>query len=96
MKEGFGEAADLAHIEAGGAIAGADPEAVSDKALDRGRDQLGTLGSGNHFVEIGYVDEIYDAAAGGAAGAFQGSGDGHHPHRLPGAGAPGLRRLHQG
>ncbi|MDP2045340.1 MAG: RtcB family protein, partial [Deltaproteobacteria bacterium] len=59
VKEGFGEASDLAHIEAGGAIAGADPELVSDFALNRGKDQLGTLGSGNHFVEVGYIDEIY-------------------------------------
>ena len=62
VKEGFGEAADLAHIEAGGAIEGADPELVSEFAMDRGKDQLGTLGSGNHFVEVGYVEEIYDAA----------------------------------
>ena len=71
MKEGFGEAADLAHIEAGGAIAGADPEAVSDFALNRGKDQLGTLGSGNHFVEVGYVEEIYDAALAAQLGLFQ-------------------------
>ena len=61
---------DLAHIEAGGAIAGADPEAVSDFALNRGKDQLGTLGSGNHFVEIGYIDEIYDAALAAQLGLF--------------------------
>ena len=96
VKEGFGEAGDLAHIEAGGAIAGADPEAVSDFALNRGKDQLGTLGSGNHFVEVGYVDEIYDAALAAQAGAVPGPGDGHRPHRLPGAGAPGVRGLHQG
>jgi len=60
VKQGFGTAADLLHIEAGGQIPGADPEAVSDQALERGRDQLGTLGSGNHFLEIGYVAEIYD------------------------------------
>ncbi len=71
MKEGFGEAADLAHIEAGGAIAGADPETVSDFALNRGKDQLGTLGSGNHFVEVGYVDEIYDADLAAKLGLFQ-------------------------
>ncbi|MDO9532134.1 MAG: RtcB family protein [Deltaproteobacteria bacterium] len=71
VQEGFGEAGDLAHIEAGGAIAGADPEAVSDFALNRGKDQLGTLGSGNHFVEVGYVDEIYDAALAAQLGLFQ-------------------------
>ena len=49
---------------------GADPEAVSDFALNRGKDQLGTLGSGNHFVEVGYVDEIYDAALAAQLGLF--------------------------
>ena len=70
VKEGFGEASDLAHIEAGGAIPGADPEVVSDFALNRGKDQLGTLGSGNHFVEVGYIDEIYDAALAAQLGLF--------------------------
>jgi tRNA-splicing ligase RtcB len=70
VKEGLGEASDLAHIEAGGAIAGADPEAVTDFALNRGKDQLGTLGSGNHFVEVGYIDEIYDAALAAQLGLF--------------------------
>jgi tRNA-splicing ligase RtcB len=71
VKEGFGGAGDLAHIEAGGAIPGADPEAVSDFALNRGKDQLGTLGSGNHFVEVGYIDEIYDAVLAAQLGLFQ-------------------------
>jgi len=57
---GFGHQADLDSIEEGGRIEGADPSLVSDRALDRGRNQLGTLGSGNHFVEIGAVAEIYD------------------------------------
>ncbi len=60
VKQGFGSAADLDHIEARGRIDGADPELISEFALNRGRDQLGTLGSGNHFVEVGYVAEIYD------------------------------------
>jgi tRNA-splicing ligase RtcB len=71
VKEGFGEAADLAHIEAGGTIAGADPEVVSQFALDRGKDQLGTLGSGNHFVEVGYVLEIFDEALASKLGLFK-------------------------
>ncbi len=61
VKQGFGTADDLLHIEAGGQIPGADPDVISEKALERGRDQLGTLGSGNHFVEIGYVAEIYES-----------------------------------
>jgi tRNA-splicing ligase RtcB (3'-phosphate/5'-hydroxy nucleic acid ligase) len=71
VKNGYGEAADLAHIEAAGTIPGADPECVSEKALDRGRDQLGTLGSGNHFTEIGYVEEIYDEPVARALGIFK-------------------------
>jgi len=70
VEEGFGDASDLPHIEAGGAIPGADPELVSDFALNRGKDQLGTLGSGNHFVEVGYLDEIYDAALAAQLGLF--------------------------
>lgn len=60
LKHGYGQEEDLANTEEGGAIAGAVPEAVSDRALKRGANQLGTVGSGNHFVEIGYVAAIYD------------------------------------
>jgi len=63
ISQGFGLGADLDAIEAGGRIGGADPEEVSDRAVERGRNQLGTLGSGNHFVEIGYVADIYDEKA---------------------------------
>src|SRR5512139_2485113 len=63
VQAGFGYQEDLEHIEERGCIEGAAPELVSDRALERGKGQLGTLGSGNHFVEIGYVDEIYDEAA---------------------------------
>ena len=71
MKEGFGDAGDLAHIEAGGAIPGADPGGGVGFRLNRGKDQLGTLGSGNHFVEVGYIDEIYDASLAAQLGLFQ-------------------------
>ncbi|MFW5921536.1 MAG: RtcB family protein, partial [Polyangiales bacterium] len=54
---------DPAHCEEGGCLEGADPEAVSDRALERGSDQLGTLGSGNHFLEVQRVDEIFDEDA---------------------------------
>jgi tRNA-splicing ligase RtcB (3'-phosphate/5'-hydroxy nucleic acid ligase) len=57
---GFGSARDLAHIEEGGALDGAEPDLVSDRAFERGGTQLGTLGSGNHFAEIQYVAEVYD------------------------------------
>jgi tRNA-splicing ligase RtcB len=55
-------------MEAGGTLPGADPERVSDRAKSRGRDQLGTLGSGNHFLEIQRIDEIFDADAARAFG----------------------------
>jgi tRNA-splicing ligase RtcB len=63
VSEGYGEASDLARMEAGGRIDGADPDQVSDRAVQRGRDQLGTVGSGNHFIEIGRVSEVYDEGA---------------------------------
>ena len=62
VEMGYGEADDLKHIESEGCLDGADPSAVSEQARERGYDQLGTLGSGNHFVEIDRVDEIYDDA----------------------------------
>ena len=68
VEKGFGYADDLAHIEEHGAIPDADPDIISDHALERGRPQLGTLGSGNHFVEIDYVEEVYDNAIAEALG----------------------------
>ena len=60
VENGFGSAADLDKIEENGAMSGADPSQVSDRALTRGKAQVGTLGSGNHFVEVGFVQHIYD------------------------------------
>jgi len=71
VKNGFGDQEDLAHIEAQGQIPGADPELVSDFAMNRGKDQLGTLGSGNHFVEVGYVLETYDEKVAAALGLYK-------------------------
>jgi len=68
IQEGFGLHEDLNHIEENGCIPGADPDLISQKAYERGKDQLGTLGSGNHFVEVGYVAEIYDEAIAAALG----------------------------
>ena len=73
VERGFGWASDLECIEAGGTLPGADPAAVSDRALERGRSQLGTVGSGNHFVEIGFVETVYDAVAAAAMGLRPGS-----------------------
>lgn len=59
VERGFGWEEDLDHSEENGAIAGADPSKVSERAFQRGKKQPGTLGSGNHFVEVQVVDEIY-------------------------------------
>jgi tRNA-splicing ligase RtcB (3'-phosphate/5'-hydroxy nucleic acid ligase) len=68
VENGFGSATDLEHTEAGGALPGADPAAVSERAYTRGLDQVGTLGSGNHFLELQLVDEVFDPAAARAYG----------------------------
>lgn len=70
VKRGFGRKEDLEMIEAGGTLPGAAPENVSDRALERGRAQLGTLGSGNHFAEIQRVSDLYDTEAAEALGLF--------------------------
>ncbi|TNF32348.1 MAG: RtcB family protein [Deltaproteobacteria bacterium] len=72
VDHGYGEPADLDVIEEGGTFAGADPDAVSDRAKQRGLPQLGSLGSGNHFGEVGVVAEIYDPAAAEAFGLHLG------------------------
>lgn len=69
---GFGEAGDLPFIEDEGAIEGADPSEVSSKARERGEKQLGTLGSGNHFVEIQRVATIFEEQAASVLGLFKG------------------------
>ena len=60
IQRGFGWNEDELMIEEQGAMAGADPTAVSEKAFERGKSQLGTLGSGNHFLEIETVKQIFD------------------------------------
>ena len=71
VKNGFGTQDDLDHTEESGCMPGADPDKVSEKACERGLNQLGTLGSGNHFIEIQVVDEIFDEAAAGTFGLFK-------------------------
>jgi len=68
LERGWGSSEDSDLIEAHGWISDNDPECVSDRAMERGRAQLGTLGSGNHFVEVGYVDEVFDEEAASAMG----------------------------
>jgi tRNA-splicing ligase RtcB len=69
--QGFGLAEDIEHTEDYGCLAGADPEVVSERALTRGSRQLGTLGSGNHFLEVGVVEQIYHPEAADAFGLFK-------------------------
>jgi tRNA-splicing ligase RtcB len=73
VRQGFGEERDLLHIEEGGCLEGAEPDQVSERARERGRTQLGTLGSGNHFVEVQRVAEVYDDAAAAALGLWAGA-----------------------
>ncbi len=68
VERGYGSSEDLEHTEDHGALPGADPTAVSERAYARGQDQVGTLGSGNHFLEIQVVDEIFDREAAQAYG----------------------------
>jgi tRNA-splicing ligase RtcB len=63
VEKGYGWPQDLECIEGGGALPGADPTKVSKRAKERGLPQIGTLGSGNHFLEVQVVDELFDAEA---------------------------------
>jgi tRNA-splicing ligase RtcB len=63
VRRGWGEDADLARIEEGGRMAGAEPRFVSDKAKRRQEDEMGTLGSGNHYLEVQEVARVFDEAA---------------------------------
>jgi tRNA-splicing ligase RtcB len=63
VDNGYGDQSDIEYCEEGGRLEGADPGHVSERAKERGLPQLGTLGSGNHFLEIQYVESIHDAEA---------------------------------
>ena len=71
VSQGYGSARDLEYTEEHGCLAGAEPQGVSQRAQDRGRPQLGSIGSGNHFVEVDYVAEVYDDEAARALGLFR-------------------------
>lgn len=60
IEQGYGYESDLSHIENFGCMKQANPDTISARARQRGLDQIGTLGSGNHFLEIGIIDKIYD------------------------------------
>ncbi len=71
VKQGYGEKDDVENCEANGKLEWADASEVSDTAKNRGRDQVGTLGSGNHFLEIQKVEEIYDEETAKNFGLFK-------------------------
>ena len=72
VDEGWGNAADLAHTEEHGRMAGARPDYVSDKAKQRQKKEMGTLGSGNHYLEVQRIAEIHDPEAARAFGLREG------------------------
>lgn len=72
ISKGYGRPRDLEYIEENGCIQGADPELISDRAMERGLPQIGTLGSGNHFLEVDIVEEIYDEHAATVLGFSKG------------------------
>ena len=72
VERGYGRGQDLEHTEDTGCLEDADPGAVSERAVERGRRQLGSLGSGNHFFEVGYVEEVFSRVAAGACGLEEG------------------------
>lgn len=71
VEQGYGEADDLKNCESEGVLIQADASLVSSQAKNRGRDQVGTLGSGNHFLEIQKVGEIFDKEAARTFGLFK-------------------------
>ena len=71
VKQGYGEKEDVENCEEKGRMVGADASCVSEHAKNRGRDQVGTLGSGNHFVEIQKVEEIFDEKVAKVFGLFK-------------------------
>jgi tRNA-splicing ligase RtcB len=73
LKNGYATQSDLRRTEESGKLDGADPSKMSPRAKDRGRPQLGTLGAGNHFIEVDIVDDIFDAEAARAMGLQQGN-----------------------
>ena len=72
LKNGYATEADLARTEESGSLEGADPHKVSDRAKQRGREQIGSLGAGNHFIEVDVVDQIFDEGAANTMGLYRG------------------------
>lgn len=72
LKKGYASEADLTRTEESGSIQGADPGMVSDRAKTRGREQVGSLGAGNHFIEVEVVDDVFDEEAASIMGIHKG------------------------
>ncbi len=72
-KQGFATDADIRRTEESGKLEGADPDKVSQRAKERGRPQLGTLGAGNHFIEVDVVEQIFDPKAARVMGLDEGN-----------------------
>jgi tRNA-splicing ligase RtcB len=72
VKKGYGTEADLERTEENGCLAGADPAKVSQRAKDRGKGQVGTLGAGNHFIELDVVQAVFNETAAQRIGLWEG------------------------
>lgn len=72
LKRGYASEADLERTEEWGRLEGADASKVSERAKERGNDQVGTLGAGNHFIEVDVVDQVFDETAADRMGLFPG------------------------
>lgn len=73
LKRGCATEEDLRRTEEGGCLEGADPSKVSKRAKERGRPQLGSLGAGNHFIEVDIIDQVFDPEAAQAMGLVEGN-----------------------
>lgn len=73
LKEGYATKADVRRTEEGGQLEGADPAKVSPRAKERGRPQIGTLGAGNHFIEVDVIDQVFDQQAAQMMGLQEGN-----------------------
>ena len=73
LRHGYASEADLRRTEENGSIDGADPSKISKRAKERGRHQLGTLGAGNHFIEVDVVDQVFNAQAAQTMGLITGN-----------------------
>jgi tRNA-splicing ligase RtcB len=73
QKAGYASEADVRRTEEGGCLEGADPGKVSKKAKERGRAQIGTLGAGNHFIEVDIIEQVFDDQAAGVMGLAEGN-----------------------